>query len=83
VTTTAYVGWTLPDSEGCVSGHHRSSQPVTVVLELLHTEEVTGSIPVSPTAFMQVRGKIPAWGLGLVIVCHRFVIRIGRHVVAH
>jgi hypothetical protein len=31
---------------------------------LLHTEEVTGSIPVSPTMFGQVEGPIRASGVG-------------------
>jgi hypothetical protein len=45
------------------AGRHRSSTLVVVAPELLHTEEVTGSIPVSPTAFTQVRGQI----IGLMI----------------
>jgi hypothetical protein len=55
VTTTAYVGglsWTLVDAS---AGEHRSGPLVTTTPELLHTEEVTGSIPVSPT---HVRGLI-------------------------
>jgi hypothetical protein len=29
----------------------------------VHTEEVTGSIPVSPTVFMQFKGRIPRVGI--------------------
>ena len=37
---------------------HADSQPISV-----HTEEVTGSIPVSPTVFMQFKGRIPRVGI--------------------
>jgi hypothetical protein len=37
---------------------YADAQPISV-----HTEEVTGSIPVSPTVFMQFKGRIPRVGI--------------------
>ena len=43
----------------CIDDHWRTW---TDVVLLPDTEEVTGSIPVSPTMFVQVSGVCPTWG---------------------
>ena len=48
---------------------------VGLLVVKMTTEEVTGSIPVSPTMLVQVRGRFPRTGTGLLdrltAVCHQ------------
>ncbi|GAA4588591.1 hypothetical protein GCM10023194_40670 [Planotetraspora phitsanulokensis] len=53
---------TETDIRGWLAQVRMLSAHVGEPAKTLHTEEVTGSIPVSPTTFLQFRGRFPGRG---------------------